>query len=67
MRIEKNVPAPENTSAIFKQMDVGDSVFLDGCDYSSRVFHRAKKYFQRNGKKMSVRTVDGGMRIWRVE
>lgn len=66
MKIESEIPAPKNTSDVFKKMEIGDSVFIEGGGYNSKEFHRAKKYFQRNGKKLSVRTVDGGMRMWRV-
>ena len=66
MKIEKGIPVPTNTSDVFKEMEVGDSVFIAGGSNTCKEFYRAKKYFQRNGKKMRSRTVDGGIRLWRI-
>ena len=69
MRIEKSIPAPMPRSRKypFHEMDVGDSIFFDGARIGSKEYEAAKKYFERNGKKMRVRTAEGGLRIWRVE
>lgn len=51
----------------FAKMDVGQSVFFDGESYSSKVCIAAHAYGRRHGKRFSTRSVDGGLRVWRVE
>ncbi len=70
MKIEKGVSPPEtrggNRKYVFPDMEIGDSVFLDGCGHDSNAVVAAKMYFRRTEKKMTARLVDGGIRIWRV-
>lgn len=74
MNIEKNIPAPEhfrsrNGGSIypFKTMQVGDSVFFEGVRYNSKQMAAAKIYAKRYGVRLIGRTLDDGLRIWRVE
>jgi len=50
----------------FPEMAVGDSFHATGKDARSAPA-AASKYGQVHGMKFSVRTVDGGKRIWRIE
>lgn len=75
MKIEKGIPIPEITQGQrgrksmypFKQMEIGDSVFFEGADSKSKQMAAAKIYSKRYGIRLIGRTVDGGLRIWRVE
>lgn len=72
MLIEKNIPVPEQSGRgrrakyPFSKMEVGDSVFFPGENSSSRCSIAAHAYGHRVGWKFSVRTMDGGVRIWRI-
>lgn len=66
--IEKGVAIPRGRGMYpFRNMEVGDSFFVPGataknlstcaCQFSARHGH---------GWKFSVRTVDGGVRVWRT-
>lgn len=71
--IEKDVPIPEigngkrrtGLTACLRAMEVGDSVLVgmnDGSPYS-----RVSAYQSLNDARFTTRTVEGGLRIWRVE
>jgi len=75
MKIEKGIPiSPDkrDNKAMklypFDEMSVGDSIFINeenGNIKSSRGV--ASRYGKKTGKVFTTRTVDGGLRIWRVE
>lgn len=80
MKIEKGIPAPKqkNTSKYpFADMEVGDSVYVDGqrSSYNQAVKDGAKfsalptahQYGKRSGKKFTGRNEGSGVRIWRIE
>lgn len=74
MYIEKNIEAPtpkggRNPVYPFREMEVGDSVFLEGQDMNkeNKGYMSAWAYGRRSGKKFTGRVVEGGLRIWRVE
>lgn len=68
--IEKNVEIPNTQMGRplvypLPSMEVGDSFFVEGKDVKSIspiVVSHSKKY----GKKFTCRTVDGGVRVWRI-
>lgn len=68
--IEKDVPVPSPATGSglkypFVQMAVGDSFFVPG--KTSRVFGGiAGSYAKRLGIKVTMRTMDGGVRVWRT-
>ena len=70
MKIEKDIPSPPsahgNRKYDFPDMEIGDSIFLEGCGHDSKSVVAAKMYFRRNDKKMTARLIDGGIRIWRI-
>lgn len=74
MKIEKNIPLPTSRTRgrpakyPFKDMVVGDSVFFPGESTTpgNNVYVAAQMHARMNGKKFSGRTMDGGLRIWRV-
>lgn len=69
--IEKNIPIPNpevgrNRLYPFDDLEIGDSFFVPNKtrhDFSGPL-HQAS---QRTKFKFSVRSVDGGVRIWRVK
>lgn len=72
--IEKNVPLPQKAGGRtsgsskypFVQMAPGDSFFVAGKTlrtFGSTVGAHRKKY----GGKFTCRTVEGGVRVWRLE
>ncbi len=68
--IETGIPAPKskygNTKYPFERMAVGDS-FLVAAGVAHRVSAAASSRAKRHpGEQYVVRTVDGGMRVWRV-
>ena len=68
-KIEKGIlipPPVRRTKYPFGQMEVGDSVFIAD-DGGGRVIAAACEYGKRHNKKFSCRTVDGGVRVWRIE
>ena len=67
VNIDKTIPVPEDKSQIFREMEVGDSVLIPNEGHDGKTYQRAKKYFQRNGKKMKARKEGVNIRIWRVE
>lgn len=72
MIIEKNVPMPKTEGRgrppiyPFRDMDVGDSVFIPEQGVGGSAYLSAMQHGRLNGKKFSGRTEDGGVRIWRV-
>ena len=74
-KIEKGVPIPKVPYGAkkkpekypFLSMDVGDSFFIPGME-SKIVTAYISSWRRRvgNSKKFSVRTMDGGIRVWRV-
>lgn len=75
MKIENGVQIPEQKTGgrkgksiyPFQNMLIGQSVFYPGMKYHSAPMKAAIIYAKRLGFKFSGRTVDGGLRIWRVE
>ena len=71
-KIEKGIPVPgPRGSYPLGQMEVGDSFFVplaDG-DKAKRAGIRSGMYVaaKRLGCRFTVRAVDGGLRVWRVE
>lgn len=73
-KIEKNIPMPEASSRRggskygFEKMEVGDSMFFQGgVATTSFTPYNSARYFQMANRVTFVcRTVEGGLRIWRV-
>ena len=73
MNIEKSIPIPDVTLGAptkypFTKMEVGDSSFFGGAPIGPKCkpYIAAKSRGYASGKKFTGRTVDGGVRIWRV-
>lgn len=72
-KIEKGVPMPNAMVGRkelypFSLMDVGDSFFVP-TETQRELLHvrsNATTQTHRTDKKFSTRTVDGGIRVWRV-
>lgn len=71
IKIEKGVPVPPRRTRKgiskypFRQMEVGDSFLMP--DYTVvRAWGILGPYAKRLGQKYTVRTVEGGARVWRV-
>jgi hypothetical protein len=65
-KIEKGVPMPKRRGRLslypFGKMSVGDSIFLPKIRNASNLTQR----FRKKGWKFSARTVNGGVRVWRI-
>ncbi len=74
LKIENSVPIPKATQDgarggriyPFNNMEVGDSVLIENAGHDHKAVTAAKAYFRRNGKKMTAKVEDGGVRIWRI-
>lgn len=67
-KIDKNIPAPTARGKYnFSSLCVGDSIFFEGLGHDSNPVAAAKRFARRNGKKITVRKVQGGIRVWRIE
>lgn len=70
--IDKSIPIPAGgrggkSKYPFQEMEVGDSVFFPGSNTQGKEMIYAHNYARRNGKKFSGRSIDGGLRVWRVK
>ena len=71
MQIEKDIPAPTEPAlgkdrSVFDQMEIGDSVFVEGEGTNGTTYSSARARGRRAGKRFTARTQEGGVRIWRV-
>lgn len=71
-KIEKGIQAPEyqpRQKYPFSEMEVNDSFFIKGAGMKERkkLSAAACTYGQNHNKVFTVRSVDGGVRIWRVK
>lgn len=73
MKIEESVPMPQSRAGrpsvyAFEKMKVGDSVFFEGESISKgcKQYIAANMYGRNHGWSFKGRTIDGGVRIWRV-
>ena len=73
MKIDRKFPIPTSKGIgaprkyPFLDMDVGDSVFFEGKKIPCKEYTAAQAAGSRTGVKFAARTVDGGLRIWRIE
>jgi len=72
MKIEKNIPTPETLGGgarkkyPFDEMKIGDSIFIEGQVIQGGAFSSARYFEKKLGIKFTARSVDGGVRIWRI-
>lgn len=73
MNIEKNIPLAKSIAGRppiynFGNMEVGDSMFFEGESIAKgcKQYGAATIYGRNHGWKFKGRTVDGGVRVWRV-
>lgn len=70
--IDKNIPIPKDAGRKgrrkypFYEMEVGDSVFFEGQTRTGNARNAAYAWARNNNKEVSVRSVQGGIRIWRI-
>ena len=73
VKIEKNIPIPEACGGAitrkypFNEMEVGDSIFIEGRKGSYTPGNAAHNYGKNHGKKFTSRKENDGFRIWRIE
>lgn len=69
-KVESNVPlpAPDASKYPFASMQIGDSFLVPNPSDTDRkrVQTAAASYGRRHSKAFRTRSVDGGIRIWRV-
>ena len=69
-KIEKGVPLPRKTGRDgqnlypWPEMEIGDSIFLPGKTIKDS--NAGLQYGRAHGKKFTARSVEGGIRVWRV-
>lgn len=71
MRVDKNIPIPpinikRGSKYPWEEMGVGDSMLFVGMRVNG-VCPQATKAGRRLGWKFTVRKVENGVRVWRVE
>lgn len=67
MIIDKFVGMPKaRENYRFADMEVGDSAFFEGQTSQGKAMKAATAHGNYHGKKFSARSVDGGVRIWRM-
>lgn len=71
IKVEKDVPVPlvdkgRPPKYPWGQLEPGDSFFIRG-GTPSILSGRKKKIERRYGIRLTIRTVDGGVRVWRVD
>jgi hypothetical protein len=63
---EISTPASYDHSWL-KNLNAGESAFLPGVKTSDKMFYAARAYADRTlGYKLRARSVDGGLRVWRL-
>jgi len=66
-KVEKGIPVPPVKNKYpWLQMEVGDSFFVPGVtckEFRTQPSSAGRRY----GRKYASRSVDGGVRVWRVE
>jgi len=75
MKIEKNIPMERDQAGgagrppkyPFANMEIGDSIFVEGAKIPCKEYIAAQQFASRHGWKFSGRRIDGGVRIWRIE
>jgi hypothetical protein len=77
--VDKGIPVPDHSNAgghgqrvyPFTSMDVGDSFFVPYLggrpDVLKSLRSLAPYYRNKQGVRFTVRKVDGGVRVWRIE
>ena len=72
--IEKGVALPDRvvirnreSKYPFSVMEVGDSIFFKDVNYKAAQIAYVRMYAKKSGRKFTVRTVEGGVRVWRIE
>jgi hypothetical protein len=66
MEIQKGVPMPTQKYPL-DDMDIGDSIFFDSDTKRHQLDNAVQRVRYRTGRKFTIRKVDGGFRLWRVE
>jgi hypothetical protein len=73
MKVEKDVPMPDHIKRgarsryPFRDMEVGDSVFIEGEGTNGNAYSAAQMHGRGAGKRFRGRQEGNGLRIWRVE
>ena len=72
-KIEKTVAVPAMAQMgpprkyPFPEMEVGDSIYVVGQTLTGGSGYSARLYGKKSGRAFTVRVVEGGVRIWRIE
>ena len=72
IKIDKDIPTPcpfaERAKWPFRDMEVGDSFFVPkGTEANSATNAMANANHKQKPKKWTKRTLNGGIRIWRIQ
>jgi hypothetical protein len=62
-KIEKGIPMSKRRKYPFAEMEIGDSVFIEGLKSVAEI---SGSFRGHRPKKFATRQVDGGIRVWRI-
>lgn len=66
-KIEKGIPAPAKRGKYpFAEMEVGDSFLVPGAATSAEISSAVSYRKNRYQEQYICRSVDGGLRVWRI-
>lgn len=65
--IPNNERRYESIAKSLSRLEVDESMFIEGATTASSVYVNAKTSAKRLGIKILARTMDGGLRIWRMD
>lgn len=67
IKIDKGIPMPQISKKMpYKDMEVGDSFFVPGMT-AKKVGSNLAYAKEKTGFQFTSRTVDGGVRVWRIK
>jgi hypothetical protein len=66
--IENSVPIPSNKKCKypFSSMEIGQSIFVEDAKMKGNLHQASKMHGKSLGKKFIARSIDNGLRIWRI-
>ncbi len=76
MQIDKHIPVPDGAMEGRRrrsskwpvwQMEIGDSIFVEGESTAGNVYSNIYNVARYHGMRVKGSTVEGGLRVWRVE
>lgn len=67
MDFDKDIPIPENKYEFIKRFELGESKFFPLISTRGNFYKGVRTSAKKFGFKIKAKSIDGGLRIWRVE